>query len=543
MFSTRRSVLFASLALAVVATTLTGATGSLRTARAAGPGHTSVLPGTRVVLRDGAPFIAKGYTYWPQMIGDELVSYISWADPVTCEQDARLLGGAGATLIRIPYEYWLDWSPLVQANYQTCMDSFANHGVGIAWLTNLTVNQPGVGFEAGLAPDNPVDQTAWVEYHWAYISQAVARLKNHPATNMWVIGNEADGVGQTSPARLANLLGDTASAPAKVGLMEPLLARVRAADPNHIVGITISEWAFNWRRRSNLPSLQFWGLNTYHPSPAKMAGLIDPASPTYDPRPNVVTEFGTDRYICRNGLTYLENGASHGSFDCKTATSGENVESQQAQADWDVATWDTIAAGFASPGVAEQQPYFGGLAFTYVDQWNYSIAALNVELSSWVHDVIGSNNMHNYPDDMQTFEWWGKTHAQHRGMNNQPRRVTSLAFDALAERWTGTAAPTISNATVTYDAGCHATISWDSAIPSTGEVQYGVFQRVVDAAGYTESDSTLFQPGAGTPLGTHHSVTNPWNVAPGVAYAWVVRSTAAGERTATAPPIIATCNV
>ncbi len=540
MSRTRRSVLL-SLVAALVGAQLTGVGGHGSIAVAAGTGHTSVQAGTRIVLRDGVPFIGKGYTYWPQMIGDEVVSYQSWADPATCENDARLLEGAGATLIRPIFEYWLINNPGVLDNYHACADSFHNHGIGLAWLLNIAINDPGVGYQAGLGPDNPIDSTLWVEHYWAYVSRAIAAFKDHPATNFWVLGNETDGAGNASDAGLAALLGDTQSVPPKVGLLEPLFQRARAADPDHLVGHTASGAIVNWRRRSNVPSLQFWGLNLYSAfSPGSLfSDLVNPASPRYDARPNIVTEFGTDRYFCQAGFTHLSNGGADGTYDCVVPGSGE---AQLPQARYDQTSWDNIAAAFATPS-NPNGTFFGGMAFTYTDQWNYSLSALNPVMSSSVHDVLGTTNFVRPDDGYQTFEWWGVAHAQARISSTRPRRVTSLAFDYLADRWTGTPGPRISNASLSYDANCRATLTWDTTLPADSEVQNSPFLRVLTAAGTTESDSMFFESAAGNPTPvTHHVVTMGFTIPAGIEYAWAIRSTLPGsERTATHPPLIGAC--
>jgi hypothetical protein len=76
----------------------------------------SVKAGTKEVEVNGSAFTGKGYLYWPWKIGTTLDAG-TWADPIECENDAELLQGAGATLMRVS---WDENAPAFLSDYQQC---------------------------------------------------------------------------------------------------------------------------------------------------------------------------------------------------------------------------------------------------------------------------------------------------------------------------------------------------------------------------------------------------------------------------------------
>src|SRR5581483_3193296 len=146
------------------------------------PSVTTVQSGTRIIDVNGQPFNAKGYVYWPAPIGEDLVVQ-SWADPTQCQQDARLLGGAGATLLRIPME---SAATVLLSNYIACLDSFAANGIGVLWAINppygqekpVSTGQPTLQQTV----DAPVNSTALFPLYEQWIQQVVNDFGSHPAT-------------------------------------------------------------------------------------------------------------------------------------------------------------------------------------------------------------------------------------------------------------------------------------------------------------------------------------------------------------------------
>jgi len=489
----------------------------------------SVKPGTKEVLVNGSVFTGKGYLYWPSKIGTTL-DVGTWADPTECENDAQLLQGAGATLMRVS---WDDNAPAFLSDYQQCAQSFFNHGIGFLWLI-----QPPES--SGSLPTMENDPQGFISTYEPWIQQAVNDVKDWPATYMYSIGNELDGsINGTCSAAEPVWMGRAGGA---AGVADALISYTKSLDSTHIVGTDVGACSEEQLSTANVPSADFWGIHPYGESHDPGTGssnyfteLSTPGTAQYTPKPVLVDEMGTDRYNCNGG------GFGNGII-CAYATSGED---QAFQRSWDVQIWNNIAAALSSdtnPGNAT----FGGTYFMYSDLWWYSLAGFNPATPEF-HDVYGSTSGIGFGDGVENFEWWGLTMAT----TDSARRVTTQAFDGLAALWSSNPQPTISNASVNLSvqvpfSTCAATVSFDTAVAGNTEIYVGLDGRVLDSTGiYVVQDNTIYGPagGDGTQETVHTNIPVIWNFVGAQKYFVVIRSTtAAGMSATTAPiPIVANC--
>ncbi len=497
-------------------------------AQAAGP--RVVTTSGRNILVDGQPFVVKGYNYttdvnatWPLMAFAD--------DPVACVNDAKLLAGAGVNALRI----W--WTPtggseLVnpQAEFD-CLDALWAQGIGVIWTISNPAGRPNI--------------PGYMEEYKITVDQAVARFKNHPATLMWLLGNEWElicGEGPDLDGCRNAIFGVNGG---QVSLLNQLMVDVKAADPNHLVGVTIccNSWAGGMQ--FNIPALEVWGVNWY-PSlhfPAGVAAfdaMLDQLSTWDAARPKVFTEMGVDRIWCLNTLA----GVPGTSGPCRTVGGLEpphsSGEYQVAQADYFATAWDRI--------VAHGDDAAGATFFMFSDMWNKcSLFCGGVPGGGLVHDVY-PEAINNSPDGPNAAEWWGVAGAVVKG--SPYMRYTSLAFDALARRWSSVTPPTITSGPVfqpqtspcTYENNEQYKIraTWTTDLPSTTEVYYSLPGEILTGGGDMVADNSRYEPVASdATLTTNHSIVfDAKYLGRGRA---VVRSFTAGGQSVTHPPIDLTC--
>jgi hypothetical protein len=485
-------------------------------ASSVGATTSTVRAGTRIVEVNGQPFTAKGYLYWPAQIGYEWPAS-TWADPASCQNDARLMGGAGVTLLRVPFE---DHEPQVKDQYQACLDAFHAHGISVLWL-----------FGPPSQLEHIQGDDTFVQLYADKLATAVRDVGDHPATAFWTVGNEIE---RSNDGKL--WLGDKATnAPA---MLERLLQGMKALDGNrHLAGTTICCPIPDWLRNANVPSLDFWGLNAYHQPYYDAVNWFNTLNAS-DPRPKIITETGTDRYNCIPSIVAGEAIAA----TCKTSYKNPGAHSgehQGNQRDWNLTIWDNINAALSTPARPDGA-VFGVTMFMWSDLWWFSLGFL-VPSSTVVHEVIGATPW-SAPDGIINIEWHGVSVAQPPGATDP--RVTSLAFDALAGRWATTPPPTMSGITASADplAGT-VTVSWTTSEPATSEVQAGVNLEENRDGGDARSDSTILQRVAhDTALKTSHSVTFLAPTAdPGICQKVAPRSFTADGRSVTAATLIVGC--
>ena len=495
------------------------------------PTVTTVQPGTRIIDVNGQTFTAKGYVYWPAAIGEALVAQ-SWADPTQCQQDARLLGGAGATLLRVPLEYA---TPILVSNYTACLDSFAANGIGVLWAIN-----PPYGSEKPVATgqpslqetiDAPLNTTALFPLYEQWIQQAVTDFGSHPATYFWHVNNEADGSSDGTCSTRDLWLGHQGPTP-QVRIADQLLAYTKSLDPNHLVTTVVGGCSDQVTPATpqglgsyDLPHLDFWGVNEYGVGSYEGQAYYDNLE--LDPRPVLFTEFGEDRYSCR--------APSEPGIECQTGYPYYSGEDQASQSAWDTRAWSAINGNLATSS-NPQGAVIGGLDFMYSDLWWYGLPFVGE--STVTHDTIGSTPWPS-DDGVQNFKWWGVSAAL--PVESTQMRYTSLGFDAFADQWT-TPAPTISNAQVTFSKQsnglCMGTLTWTTSAPATSQLLGGIDFEIGNDGGEMVFDNTLFGDVAddGTLTTTHAlSMTNLTNE---TSYKWAARSFTATGASRTIAPII-----
>lgn len=492
----------------------------ITSAAAAEPQITTVRPDTRIIEVDGSPLTVKGYNYIPTPIGQEFPP-IPWASqPATCENDARLMEAAGVTVVRI----WADAEPVVPET-RACLDSLHAHGIGVAWTLAIT--------------GKPSADPAWLEANWRTIEAHVEAFRSHPATLLWLVGNEVERLDSAAPSYKRLWFGQAGG---ETGLLNVLLELVKRSDPNHLVG-TSGAGCFPWMADANVPALDVWALNVY-PGP-KLTPACGGDLWSYlnqaDPRPKLLSEFGTDRFRC------VPSEQMEGEpLDVEACASGGNAaalgsgEDQRAQSAWLASLWDDLEphlADAANPSGAVA----GGTVFMYSDPWGKCGLC-----SGAVHDVAGAVGPIAAPDGVENVEWWGVTHAQLFGQLE--RRVTSLAFDALAARWAERPPPVITEGPRVLAASpCTlVTVSWETSEPATSELQ-GASAGEAPAAGepVVAQDTAFRQLAHDRSFVKRHSVTV--SLGPGEVdlidgrYELVPRSFAVGGRSVTSPPITVRC--
>jgi hypothetical protein len=493
------------------------------------PSVTTVRPGTRIMEVNGQPFTAKGYLYWPAAIGEDLVAQ-SWADPVQCQQDARLLHGAGATLLRAAIEYA---TPLLPQNYIACLDSFAANGIGILWAVN-----PPYGSEKPASTgvpslqqtvDRPLNDATLIPLYEQWIAMAVHDFGSHPATYFWHINNEADGSVDGTCSTRDLWLGHQSPSP-QVGLADQLLAYTKSLDPSHLVTTVVGGCSDHVTPATpqglgsyDLPHLDFWGDNSYVVGCCATQSYYDNLK--LDPRPVMFTEFGEDRYTCR--------AATLAGIVCDTSMgSGED---QASQGRWDARAWSAIAGNLATPA-NPQGAVFGGTDFMYSDLWWYGLPF--VGFVTVTHDTIGSAP---WPDDdgVQNFKWWGVNAALPPGATQM--RYTSLGFDAFADQWT-TPASQITGVLVSFakqaNGLCQARVAWTTSAPATSQLLGGVDGEVFNGGGAMLYDNTLFGDLADDGAFTTAHALHAADLVPGGSYKFAPRSFTPDGHSRTTAPII-----
>ncbi|HZS14567.1 MAG TPA: fibronectin type III domain-containing protein [Candidatus Dormibacteraeota bacterium] len=498
-----------------------------------GPNVTSLQAGTREVLLNGQPFTAKGYVYGDSPIGTPGPFGVDgWADfPADCQTDAALLGGAGATLIRL-FTAFPDPAP-TQRQTQ-CLDAFAANGVGVEF--DLF---PPIGMNPGTA--------GFMTEFPTQIAQQISGWKDNPATLFWELENEVEGSGDSTPAAWYGSAGNP-------GQLNTLAADVRADDSNHLVGTGVTSGGpggcLGWIASSDAPELQFWGLHLYGDD-AHLAtrsctlngttASTEATAASATTIPVMVEEFGVDRYFCTPGFGgwwvqwLLPVNVSGTAYACATPGS---FEDQADQASYLSTAWSDMSP-YLSGSSNQQAPFFGGLDWEYADKWWGTEASVFDPLPAtpWTHETDAvQGSVGQLPNDGGWLvpEFFSVNDALTPGDTGE--RVSTLGFDALEQGWLGTSLPTISAAGAALSAACPAvTVTWTTSAAMTSQVDVG--PRIVQSAdGQMTSDSTYYMQAVDDATAvTSHRVTLS-GLIPGQDYQITVRSfTSSGESVTTTP--------
>ena len=466
-------------------------------APAAGATTTITSRSGQKILVDGQLTSFRGFNYIPAPIGTgPFMPVYGAASTTTCRNDAAMMSNAGVNLIRI---WWSDVDTASNALVRRCLDEMQAFGIGVAVTLQVGDNLHPV-LEAG-------DKEAFVTAAWDRWRVAIDALRDHPAMRFWLLGNELE-LALNATGR-ATFFG-SGSTP---GALEELAARAKAQDPDHLVGSTISA-QFCLGVMDSLsphhavaPSLDMWAINFYWsplsewlngweclPDGAYSGGYDFLSSYEADPRPVLITEFGTDRFACRNSSPLPTNANV---VLCGIASS----EDSGSQSQYLQTYLDEVNAHLTTSAVPG--PLSGALAFAYSDSWSKEIF-----LPFTTHDTVGNPREatpSRFPDGVRNIEWWGVTHAQPPGVLT--RRVAAPSFDVLAELWTGVARPTLSTIVTTVSLGCQVNVQFTTNEPTIAVINASPQNRVHDGAGHVLSESPtfveVFNGSSGSPSTTH----------------------------------------
>lgn len=448
----------------------------------------------RQLLVDGEPYTMRGYYYAPTPPGGTLQALTWNTNPVQCQTDAQLMRAGGVNTLRI----WYQEGTYDEESYRLCMDAFHAAGVKLMWLV-----QPPGGGQVQEQGD------AYVEAYWTHLKAAVERLKDHPATLGYNIGNEMKRTEPASNGWFPQL--------------DELARRAKTIDSLHVMTTSINHPQFfgfaGPVTPETAPNIDLWGLNFYSGARGYHDGLWDQIKAQDPTRPAWFSEFGADRYHCAPPQEL---------FSCGADGSGEDAP---AKAGWDTTQWDGIAAHLANADDPDGA-VIGGTAFMWSDLWWFALALFTGTGTPATHDVggvPGTNPVNgepnhfarnNFPDGHVTVEWFGAN--QTMPLDAEGPRVTTVAFDRMAERYTGVARPVVSAATAAANGPCSATVSWTTDQPTYGRVDYGPERRVVVGTDVYQENFVAEEAAQGDGLATEHAFTID-DLEPGQTYLAYVR--------------------
>lgn len=434
-----------------------------------GPGGpANVTTSGRQLLVDGAPFTIKGYFYAPTP-PEGSIQVLAWnQNPAQCQSDAQLMRASGLSTLRI----WYQEIAYDATSYRQCLDAFHAAGVKLMWLI-----QPPGGLQTHVGRHYTVDgdrvdlpeaaDPAYIEAYWAHLRTGVERLKDHPATLGWNIANEMSFTDRQSNGWFEQL--------------DELAGRVKALDPVHVTTYSASANQFFGAagpiNPSTAPNIDLWGVNHYglaigfHDT---LWGRIKAQDPT---RPVWFSEFGVDRYRCAPPITLTSCGVAQGS--------GEDPISQAA---WNAAQWDDVAANLSADD--PDGAVVGGTLFMWSDLWWFAaVPVFTGAALPAIHDIGGAGPENpvtgepqpfardHFPDGHVTVEWFGVAHTLPRAESGP--RVTTLAYEVAADRFTGTPGPKVLDVTLTVTGPCSAEVTWRTDVPTYGRADFGRDDKVI----------------------------------------------------------------
>lgn len=411
----------------------------------------------------------RGYLYWPYFIGEQWPTS-SWADAATCQTDAQLLGAEGVTMLQVPIEPDLlsNQSAVLQ-----CADAFWAQGIGVDWLSD------------GLGGSQSIEIGPWyVPAYEQELQQAISAVGNHPATQMWLIGNEEDAQGNNGnatdqAARNCYFNPCTNDSGGGGDYLEKLVEYIHTNDPGHLVGTKLTTGSLgsctgnSWLRAGEVPSLDYWGIDAY--SQTTYGNTFTCMSQDDPGRPGMVTETGNSRYYCPGTDLYTISSTTT-SEKIDVACPPGSHESQDNQSTGNVDLWKEIDANYATAANPGGE-LIGAQEFMYSDLWWFTLTFFTGSTGTpATHDVESFNLIPSYPNSFWVPEWVGAGYAQDVSQSGQPR-ITTEVFTALGQLWQSTVTfPTISNVSVTPlstpDAPCQIDVKWTSATPTTSRVDW-----------------------------------------------------------------------
>jgi hypothetical protein len=514
-----------------LASVLADATGKTTLTRVPGTNEFTLTPAGE----HPRPFLAHGYVYWPYPIGDELGA--PWAIPATCQADAQILRGLGVTMIEMPAQSAGD--PGVMDNpwpvLRKCADSFWAAGIGIAWLfpinndfVNVSVNEAGVSKGVGGA----TFVSAWE----AFFHQVIGEFGDHPATEIWLVGNEMNQNGRDSQCFFDYAPGAGPCTDVSGGhWLSQLVDYLHSNDPGHPVSTKIagqggdcgSDASANLISPENVPHLDFWSVDEY---PGSSFGGAFTCLQREDPtRPVLMSEFGNARLYCpgKDSLSYTSG------YTTDLACPPGSHEDDAIQTSANTGLWRDIVAAEATPE-NPQGELLGGAQFMYSDLWWLSLVGPPV-----AHDAV-AYGWTSGPNGWLAIEWEGAAQAQLASQSGEPR-VTTPEMASIAAVWGSVAPPDdppitgwgrlplVSDVAIspaaTPSGVCAVRASWTTAEPATSRVDWGVTQLVTGPTGDLLADNTEYTDSQETDKATtHHDLVMRGPFVPGATYRFAVRS-------------------
>jgi hypothetical protein len=321
----------------------------------------------RALLVDGRPFQIRGVGYSPVPIGRRVNEHDMYADPAIWGRDLPALRAMHANTIRT-------WGPvtshaLLQAAYNGGRDPI--YAIMGFWVE----------------PSSDLGAPAVRDRILADFRRYVAEYKDEPGVLMWGVGNEVN-MGYAGPKRdwyrLLNDLGRVA-----YEVEGPAYHPVATANWE-IANIGA---AASGASDADLPYLDVWGLTAYR---GRDFGDLFRTYAGRSARPLWIAEFGVDAWDHRAGR-----------------------EDAAAQADYDGALWDAIAA--------ERAVCVGGTVMAYSDEWWKAGDPQRQQPGGFPNPF--------FPDGQMDESYFGVVAVSRDPAGGADRIMPRAAYHALAARW------------------------------------------------------------------------------------------------------------
>lgn len=357
------------------------------------------------IMVDGEPTMVFGMNYDYIPIGQNY-AWVLWHQPddvieEALRRDMPMLQAMGVNVIRQYPDIPARWVTWIYDNY------------GIYTAVNHTLGRYGFSVNGVWVPNTDYSDEATRAAIKADVDAMVSRYKGARGVIMYLLGNENNyGLVWTS-FEAESLPSPEAKGAARAVPLYTLFgesaARIKAADPNHVVAMANGDLGYIELIAEHCRDVDIFGANVYRGASSR--DLFDKVAEILD-RPFMYSEFGADAYNAR-----------------------ERREDANAQAYYLREQWQEIyeqSHGKGKSGVA-----VGGMIFQWSDGWwkHKQVENLDVQdnTATWAtgaypHDFVpGQNNMNE--------EWFGiaaKTRGDDRGIHAvQPRTAYYLLQEAF----------------------------------------------------------------------------------------------------------------
>ncbi len=353
---------------------------------------------------DGRDFMIHGMNLDYIPIGDNYM-FDLWSQPepvitAALEREMSLMRAMHVNAIRVYTGIPPRWVKYIHDRYGISV--MLNHPMGRYGFTVNGVWHPSVDYS------DPAMRAAIK----ADVLREVERYRGTPGVLLWLLGNENNyGLSWSSFEIEALPKGEQQTARAKFlySLFEEIASAVKAADPDHPVGIANGDIQYLDLIKAECPSLDFLGTNVYRG--VSVGDLYQRVQDALG-KPVLFSEFGCDAYNAK-----------------------DEREDQAMQARYLIGQWKEIYE--QSDGKGRVGNAIGGFVFQWSDGWwkygQDSRLDVHDTHASWpdggyVEDYVeGRNNMNE--------EWWGicaKGRPDDKGLYELYPRA---AYYALQRAW------------------------------------------------------------------------------------------------------------